>query len=123
MALNGSVDMATIGVLETEHQKVLVRSLMRVFETDVAERTFAEIIDGLTTIESYQDFHWPQEGHPATQHLELCPGMIEKARQLRSDLPVTSLTFPLPVSPHDTLLHMPFSHPTPVTTCFFRYRD
>ncbi|KAF5630985.1 uncharacterized protein FTJAE_8065 [Fusarium tjaetaba] len=96
MALNGSLDMATIDVLETEHQKAFVQALMRVLETDVAERTFAEIIDGLPTIESYQDFHWPQEGHPATQHLELCPGMIEKARQLRSDLPVTSLTFRLP---------------------------
>jgi hypothetical protein len=104
MVLNDSVDMATIDVLETEHQKAFVQSLMRVLETDVAERAFAEIIDGLPTIDSYQDFHWPQEGHPATQHLELCPGMIEKARQLRSDFPATSLSFQLPVSPRDTLL-------------------
>ncbi|KAF5536510.1 hypothetical protein FNAPI_11720 [Fusarium napiforme] len=127
MALNDSLDMATIDVLETEHQKAFVQALMRVLETDVAERTFAEIIDGLPTIESYQDFHWPQEGHPATQHLELCPGMIEKARQLRSDLPVTSLTFRLPQdganhthqdyqkwidSPHDTRKWDGYRHPT-----------
>ncbi|KAG5763397.1 hypothetical protein H9Q72_008499 [Fusarium xylarioides] len=94
---NDTANRATIDALGTRHRQALVQALTRVLETDVVERTFAEIIDGLPTIESYQDFHWPQEGHPATQHLELCSGMIEKARQLRSDFPVTILLFRLPL--------------------------
>lgn len=96
--LDDTADTATIDAMGTRHRQAFVQALMRVMETDVAERTFAEIIDGLPTIESYQDSHWPQNGHPATQHLEVCPGMIEKARQLRSDHPPTRLKFHLPVS-------------------------
>ncbi|KAF5708760.1 hypothetical protein FMUND_10435 [Fusarium mundagurra] len=94
---NDTENMATIDALGTRHRQALVQALTRVMETDVAERTFAEIIDGLPTIDSYQDSHWPQEGHPATQHLELCPGIIEKARQLHSDHHPTRLSFPLPL--------------------------
>ncbi|KAH7236976.1 uncharacterized protein BKA55DRAFT_597482 [Fusarium redolens] len=90
-------EMATIDVLGTMHRQAFVQSLLRVIETDVAETTFAEIIDGIPTIDSYRDFHWPQDGHPATQHLDLCPGMIEKACQLRSDFPPTRLSFQLPL--------------------------
>lgn len=90
--------MATIDAMGTRHRQAFVQALMRVMETGVAEMTFAEIIDGLPTIGSYQDFHWPQDGHPATQHLEVCPGMIEKACQLRFDYPPTRLKFHLPVS-------------------------
>ncbi|KAH7154130.1 hypothetical protein DER46DRAFT_628035 [Fusarium sp. MPI-SDFR-AT-0072] len=96
--LDDTVDLATIDVLRTWHRQAFVQALMRVMETDVAERTFAEIIDGIPTIGSYQEFHWPQHGHPATQHLDVCPGMIEKARQLHSDFPPTRLSFQLPAN-------------------------
>jgi len=98
--LDDTVDLVTIDALGTRHRQAFVQALMRVMETDVAERTFAEIIDGLPTIESYQEFHWPQDGHPATQHLDVCPGTIEKARQLRCDLP-SRMSFHLPVSSLD----------------------
>ncbi|KAH7220126.1 hypothetical protein BKA60DRAFT_457273 [Fusarium oxysporum] len=94
--LDDTVDLVTIDVLGTRHRQAFVQALMRVMETDVAERTFAEIIDGLPTIDSYQEFHWPQDGHPATQHLDVCPGTIEKARQLRCNLP-SRMSFHLPL--------------------------
>ncbi|KLO90767.1 uncharacterized protein LW93_062 [Fusarium fujikuroi] len=95
--LDDTADIATIDAMGTRFRQAFVQALMRVMETDVAEMTFAEIIDGLPTIGSYQDFHWPQDGHPATQHFEVCPGMVEKARQLRSDYPPTRLKFHLPL--------------------------
>ncbi|TVY68434.1 hypothetical protein Focb16_v002557 [Fusarium oxysporum f. sp. cubense] len=95
--LDDTVDLVTIDVLGTRHRQTFVQALMRVMERDVAERTFAEIIDGLPTIDSYQEFHWPQDGHPATQHLDVCPGTIEKARQLRCDLLPSRMSFHLPL--------------------------
>ncbi|KAF4952256.1 hypothetical protein FGADI_6876 [Fusarium gaditjirri] len=128
-----TADTATIDALGTSHRQAFVQSLMRVMETDVAERTFAEIIDGLPTINSYQDFHWPQVGHPATQHFEVCPGMIEKARQLRSDHPPTRLRFYFPGgfnhthqdyqrwvdSPHDVSRWDGYRHPTAFCHTFY----
>ncbi|KAF5969227.1 hypothetical protein FBULB1_10326 [Fusarium bulbicola] len=73
--LDDTADVASINALGTRHRQAFVQALARVMETDVVERTLAEIIDGLPTIDSYQYFHWPQEGHPATQHLELCPAV------------------------------------------------
>ncbi|KAF4440310.1 hypothetical protein FACUT_3531 [Fusarium acutatum] len=95
--LDDTADMASIDALGARHRQAFVQALMRVMETDVAERTFAEIIDGLPTIESYQDFHWPQEGHPATQHLEVPP----------------------PDSPHDTSQWDGYRHPTAFCHSFY----
>lgn len=40
--LDDTVDLITIDVLGTRHRQAFVQALMRVMETDVAERTFAE---------------------------------------------------------------------------------
>ncbi|KAJ9416330.1 hypothetical protein QL093DRAFT_2593095 [Fusarium oxysporum] len=82
--LDDTVDLVTIDVLGTRHRQAFVQALMR------------RPIDGLPTIDSYQEFHWPQDGHPATQHLDVCPGTIEKARQLRCNLP-SRMIFHLPL--------------------------
>ncbi|KAF4345044.1 hypothetical protein FBEOM_918 [Fusarium beomiforme] len=122
MASNDTGEIATIDELPTSHRQAFVQSLMRVLETGVAERTFAEIIDGLPTIDSYLDFHWPQEGHPATKHPELCSGMIEKARHLRSEFPPTRLNFRLSVwvdSPRDVSQWDGYRHPTVFCHSFY----
>jgi hypothetical protein len=87
----------TVEVLDIEHRQAFEQALMRVLGTDVAENTFAQVIDGLPTYESYAEFHWPQDGHPATHHTELCSGMLDKAREFRSAFVPKSLSFQLPV--------------------------
>jgi hypothetical protein len=86
-----------VEVLDTEHRQAFEQALMRILGTDVAEKTFAQIIDGLPTYESYAEFQWPQDGHPATHHTELCSGMLDKAREFRSTFVPKSLSFQLPV--------------------------
>ncbi|KAM0350577.1 hypothetical protein ACHAPU_003061 [Fusarium lateritium] len=95
MSLNGTSHLGTVEVLDAQHRQAFEQALMRVLETNVAEQTFAEIIDGLPTCRSYSEFHWSQDGHPATHHLELCPGMLDKAREFRSAFVSTSLSFKL----------------------------
>jgi hypothetical protein len=94
---NNISQLGTVEVLDTEHRQAFEQALMRVWGTDVAEKTFAQIIDGLPTYESYAEFHWPQDGHPATHHTELCSGMLDKARDFRSAFVPKSLSFQLPV--------------------------
>lgn len=97
MALNDKTQLGTVEVLDTEHRQAFEQALVRVLGTDVADQTFAQIIDGLPTYESYAEFHWPQDGHPATHHTELCSGMLDKAREFRSAFIPKSLSFQLPV--------------------------
>lgn len=95
---NELVELATVEVLDADHRQSFEQALMRVLQTEPAERTFAEIIDGLPVRRSYVEFHWPQDGHPANNHTELCPGIMEKAREFRSRFTATRLRFQLPAS-------------------------
>jgi hypothetical protein len=70
---------------------------MWVLYTKVAEQTFAQIIDGLPTSQSFSEFHWTPDGHPVIAHSELCPGMVEKACEFRANFKATMLGFKLPV--------------------------
>ncbi|KAK0670277.1 hypothetical protein QBC41DRAFT_390009, partial [Cercophora samala] len=71
--------------LDAEHRSYLVRAINNVLSTQLALFTYAQIIDGLPI----GDVAWdqrdpPLEGdHPlATEHEELCPGAMEKAREV-----------------------------------------
>ncbi|KAM0209437.1 hypothetical protein ACHAQI_006484 [Fusarium lateritium] len=97
MELNETSELGTIEVLDLEHRQAFEQALMRVLGTDVAEKTFAQIIDGLPIYESYAEFHWPQDGHPATHHTKLCSGMLDKAREFRSAFAFEFLDFKLPL--------------------------
>ncbi|KAK0742112.1 hypothetical protein B0T21DRAFT_360638 [Apiosordaria backusii] len=69
--------------LDAEHRAVLVRAVNNVLSTELAVFTYAQIIDGLPTGDVAYDSRWVDltEGHPLdTEHEELCPGAIEKAR-------------------------------------------
>lgn len=98
MAFGESVESFSVEFLEADHRQGFEQALMRVLKTGPAEHTFAEIIDGLPVKRSYVEFHWPQDGHPAYQHDEICPGVVERARELQSKFSVTKLRFKLPAS-------------------------
>ncbi|KPM42506.1 hypothetical protein AK830_g4045 [Neonectria ditissima] len=97
MASSEPVELAGIDVLDPSHRQAVELALTRLLETEPAKQAFAEIVDGLPTRESYAGFHWPQDGHPTNHHHELCPGVLEKAREFRSTFSATSLSFSLPL--------------------------
>jgi hypothetical protein len=74
--------------LDGEHRRLLDRAISRILSTEIAEITYAQIIDGLPTSRvAYDSTRPPHNDHPiAHAHQDLCPGMLEKARGLRHDL-------------------------------------
>ncbi|KAK4106821.1 hypothetical protein N658DRAFT_563552 [Parathielavia hyrcaniae] len=72
----------SIGDLDGEHRQLLVRAISSILSTELAETTYAQIIDGLPIADVAYDSHNPPYGaHPVDEaHGELCPGMIDKAR-------------------------------------------
>lgn len=87
--------------LSAAHLDALVRALSNVLATDVAEFTYAEIIDGLPTAESFTEFRsfYPAEGeHPACHHHRLCEGALEAAREARARFDPLTLRFDPQVS-------------------------
>lgn len=93
---NSHVD--SLDILDAAHQNPFEKALRRILNTELAEHTYAEILDGLPTNDSYRDLHYPQAGHPCLQHLELCPGSRERACEFRSGLDITALKFNSSVS-------------------------
>ncbi|RFN46003.1 hypothetical protein FIE12Z_9754 [Fusarium flagelliforme] len=81
MSPNVEPSVGNVDSLETQHRQAFENALMRVLNTEVAEETFAEIIDGLPTAGSFSEFHWTPDTHPSRDHGELCPGMVERAHQ------------------------------------------
>ncbi|KAJ4307149.1 hypothetical protein N0V88_000528 [Collariella sp. IMI 366227] len=73
----------TLSALDDAHAAVFKQALARILSTEVAEYTYAEILDGLPTETSFLEFHFYQEGHPVfTQnHTSLCPGVLLAAFQ------------------------------------------
>ena len=77
--------------LDIEHYTALERALRRILGTDVAERTYSEIFDGLSLRDSYLDLQVPQDGHPALEHEELSEGSRKRVCEFRSNLDISSL--------------------------------
>lgn len=102
-----SEQLASLSLLDAEHMAAFRRALDNALLTEVAENTYAEIIDGLPTRESWRDFNPWRPGHPVEElkHDKLCAGSHEKARELRSDFDIYLLSFPAWVCKH--LAHYP----------------
>ncbi|KAH7176977.1 hypothetical protein EDB81DRAFT_707743 [Dactylonectria macrodidyma] len=78
------------------HRSVLDRAIKNVLSTELAQFTYAQIIDGLPT----GDVSWDRRycgvfgEHPIdSEHEELCPGAIEKAREYYEQWNSEILTF------------------------------
>ena len=81
--------------LDGEHRQTLERAIRRILATELAEITYAQIIDGLPTGDvAYESYNPIYGDHPINSaHDKLCPGMLEKARQFRADFQPDILTF------------------------------
>ncbi|KPM42479.1 hypothetical protein AK830_g4052 [Neonectria ditissima] len=85
----------TISMLESPHKDVFSQALMNILSTDLAEFTYAQILDGLPTVESFRESYVWMEGHPVYEldHTQLCEGFLEKARQFRDQFDLLQLAF------------------------------
>ncbi|KAK3903105.1 hypothetical protein C8A05DRAFT_43624 [Staphylotrichum tortipilum] len=91
--------------LDGAHYDLLVRAISRVLFTEIAEITYAQIIDGLPIADVADDTPCPIYGNHTIfeVHEELCPGMLDKAREFRAQFQPEIMTFI--VLTHLHLLH------------------
>ena len=94
---------SSLADLDGEHRQLLDRAIARILSTELAEMTYAQIIDGLPTGDVAYDARVPPYGaHPIDHaHDELCPGMLGKAREFRDGFRPEILTFNSQVSRFD----------------------
>lgn len=81
--------------LKEEHRAILVRAVNNVLATELALFTYAQIIDGLPVADVAWDRRAPglPGDHPLDSHEELCPGAMDKARELCPKWDASMLAF------------------------------
>lgn len=86
----------SVADLGHQHREIFTRALSNVLSTPAAELAFAEIIDGAPLSQTaYEVRNGILPGnHPVrSQHPELCPGVLEKTRDVRTTLDIQVLQF------------------------------
>lgn len=81
--------------MDAAHSDALSRAVSAVLATPIAEFTFAQILDGLPTIDTYLDRYRIslRDAHPLRKHKQLCPGVIENLARIHSTLDLSVLNF------------------------------
>lgn len=85
-----------LDLLDQAHRCALERAVRNILATDLAETAYAQILDGLPTEQSLMDSYTFQENdHPvfALNHVDICPGFVDKARQFRSEFDPSHLRY------------------------------
>jgi hypothetical protein len=72
--------------LDEDHLAAYLRAITNVLSTDLAEATFAQLVDGLPLYDVVSKLaHYELErDEPAYKHRTLCPGVLEKTRAFRA---------------------------------------
>lgn len=83
------------------HRQILDRAIRNVLSTELAQFTYAQIIDGLPIADVAWDRRLPgiMGEHIIDGHETLCPGALEKAREYYKEWDPSSLKFDPEVSP------------------------
>ncbi|KAJ4246255.1 hypothetical protein NW762_013605 [Fusarium torreyae] len=84
-----------LDLLDDDRRHTLDQAVRNVLNTKVAEHTYAQILDGLPTEKSLTDSFPYFHDHPVyeTNHAEICPGYLEKARDVRKEFNLSQLQF------------------------------
>jgi hypothetical protein len=86
-SLEGEFRKLSPGELESTHSEIFRRAISNILSCPIAETTYAQILDGLPTSDVALDVYDSNvcPGHPLLdEHKELCPGVLERARELRA---------------------------------------
>jgi hypothetical protein len=90
-----------IDALDESHRDIFTSAVARILNTEVAETTYAQIIDGLPLGEVAFESRggMPHRDHPINHcHDELCAGVLDKTREFRSRFDPLILKFDSRVS-------------------------
>lgn len=90
-----------INSLDVEHRETFHRALANILSTDTAELTYAQLLDGLPTSESFTDSYLWLARHPVyeLEHKQLCDGYLEQAKEYRAQFDPANLSFEQSVWP------------------------
>lgn len=86
----------SVAYLGHQHRDIFTRALSNVLSTPAAELAFAEIIDGAPLSQTANEVRnriLPRDHPVRSQHPELCPGVLEKTRDIRTTLDIRVLPF------------------------------
>ncbi|KAF7563632.1 hypothetical protein G7046_g454 [Stylonectria norvegica] len=88
-------DSQGLELLDEDHRKPLDRAVSNLLGTDIAEFTYAQILDGLPTEKSLRESFAVVKDHPVytKHHAEICPGFLDKARKFRAQFTTDQLRF------------------------------
>lgn len=88
--------MEASNILDNFRLQTLETAIKNVLGTEIAERTYAQILDGLPTERALRDiFPYPIADHPVllNHHVDICEGFQAKAYDFISRFNVSSLRF------------------------------
>jgi hypothetical protein len=79
----------------SDHYRIFSRAVTNVLSTELALFTFAQIVDGLPIADvAYERrFHGLGNDHPIEDHVELCPGVVERTREIGTQFEFSDLLF------------------------------
>lgn len=85
----------TAEVLDIDHYNPLVRAISNVLSTDLAETTYAQLIDGLPVVDTVWDMRGSLilRGHPLIDHDRLCEGALEQVQRFRGVFDLALIQF------------------------------
>ena len=83
---------SSIRDVDVEHYGAFTTALASLLRTSIAEQTYAEIIDGIPTADTWYAYDGLRHDIIEAHH-ELCPGILEAAREFRANLRPENLSF------------------------------
>ncbi|KAK3313960.1 hypothetical protein B0H66DRAFT_567468 [Apodospora peruviana] len=95
LALKAKQSRQSLDTLDDAHRVPLTRAISNVLTTEIAETTYAQIIDGLPLASVADDTPGGilSPAHPINRHKTLCPGALDKTRLFRAEFDPGSLRF------------------------------
>ncbi|KAL1880081.1 hypothetical protein Daus18300_001444 [Diaporthe australafricana] len=92
---NTSIRTASIETLDGPHREAVRVAMSNILSTEIAETTYAQIIDGLPLIEVLRDGDGDLlcDDHPISAHTELRAGVLETTRRLLTGFDLGTLRF------------------------------
>lgn len=95
-------DKSSINILDGEYHELVARAVRNTLSTEIAQSTFAQIVEGLPLPSVLEDTHCGLDlrpDHPLFTHESLCPGAFGKTKQLLERFNVHDLRFNVSVGP------------------------
>ncbi|KAF7552557.1 hypothetical protein G7046_g7384 [Stylonectria norvegica] len=77
----------SLDTLDQEHRNAAATAISNIVSTDIAETTYAQIVDGLPLDSVLEEAYGDPilaAGHPIYDHKSLCPGVLEKTRSFQA---------------------------------------